>query len=562
MKLLARALSRLGYISTLSRVKSVEIDPPDLLIYYPGLVVLSRFLICRDVEYDMEELMGERSKVALESYAALLRSLPSKVYLYLYKDEFDATTFLRKLKNTILNLQAELELASEETERVKLKIKLEKLKSLYTAVIEGKPFIKIALALVFRVEGKDRNAVKSIADYHEHVIATVFRNHLGLKLERAGVNDILALTLSVLGIEAEPGIPGVNLEVNRLSTLHPVALDKPLLAEPGVLLGYEKDTVHPVSLQFKHLYHHTIVMGPTGRGKSTLLASFVEQVVSEGYSDIIVVDFKGDLKRYIADNLLPILTPNKAMISLVKPPPGIELMSWRTVVVEAISHSGSVNPETVLGALIIVEKSAESIFQDPSASALIPFVEFISTGTDYGWVEEYLARGEVKVLFDLEERGTVFQNTYASLLIGILRHLLLGRQREKGLLLVVDDAWRILRLKTLAEIVREGRSRKVGVVLSSQNPEDYPSEILENTYNMIVFGSRSEDYVDKVRRIIGLDKQLVSVLPRLSTGEAVYVNMSTKSAKVISVYLPSKAREKRHRGVDISPEHNYYSPRK
>lgn len=543
MKLITKALSKLGYVVALSRVRNLEIDPPDLLVYYPGLVVLSRFLVCRDVEYDLDEMLGERAKVAMESYAALMRSLPSKVYVYLYKDEFDVNGFTRKLKNAMLNLQAELELVREETERVKLEIKLEKLRSLYTAVVEGKPFIKIALALVFRVEGKDKSSVKSIADYHEHVIVSVFRNHLGLRLERAGFSDIIALTLGVLGLVAESGVSGTSLEADRLAPLHPLVLDKPSLTEPGVLLGFEKDTAHPVSIQLKYLYHHTLVIGPTGKGKSTLLASFIEQVVSEGYSDVIVVDFKGDLKRYIADNLLPVLTPRNAPVNLVKPPPGVEHMSWRSMVVEALSYLSSVNPESVLEALIAIEKDVEDIYRDPSASAIIPFVEFVATAPNYRWVEEHLACGEIRVLFDLEERGTVFQNTYASLLIGIVRHLLLGRQRDRGLLLIVDDAWRILRLRTLVEIVREGRSRKVGVVLSSQNPDDYPSEILENAYNLIVFGSRNEDYIEKIRRILGVDKPVISVLPKLGIGEAVYVNMSTRNAKMISVYVPSKMRK-------------------
>ncbi|MEM4557505.1 MAG: DUF87 domain-containing protein [Desulfurococcaceae archaeon] len=542
MKLLAKFLTELGFKIIQLKIRNVEVDPPDLIIQYPSGVVLSRILICRDTEYDVEELLSERSKTIFEEYVALLKSLPSSVHLYLYKEEFDLDRYLKNLKNSILNTQADLELVQSETEKLKLRVKLDKLKTLYHAIIEGKPFLKISLAVVFRIDAKDKSTAKSMADYYESIVTSVFKNSFGLRLERAGYSEIASFILSVLGLNAKTELSSIHIEADRLSYFQPVTLDKPMIDEPGILIGFEKNTMHPVVLQLKYLYHHIAVIGPTGRGKSTLLASLVEQVVSEGFSDVVIIDFKGDLRHYISDELIPVLTPDNAPINILNPPPGIEYMSWRGVVVESLSHAGGISPEIVLKALVVVERDPKEASKNPSASVIIPFVEFIEVNTDYEWIKKHLARGNALVLINLEGRGTTFQNTYASLLLGIVRHLLLRESSEKGLLLLVDDAWRILKLKTLLEIVREGRSRKLGVVVSSQGPEDFPNEILENIYNILVFGSKNEEYLDKVRKILGIKPELTSVLSKLSVGEAIYVNAVLKNAKVLNIHTPLKLR--------------------
>ncbi|MEM3346123.1 MAG: hypothetical protein QXR36_01690, partial [Desulfurococcaceae archaeon] len=73
MKLLAKFLTELGFKIIQLKIRNIEVDPPDLIIQYPSGVVLSRILICRDTEYDVEELLSERSKTIFEEYVALLK---------------------------------------------------------------------------------------------------------------------------------------------------------------------------------------------------------------------------------------------------------------------------------------------------------------------------------------------------------------------------------------------------------------------------------------------------------------------------------------------------------
>jgi hypothetical protein len=142
-----------------------------------------------------------------------------------------------------------------------------------------------------------------------------------------------------------------------------------------------------------------------------------------------------------------------------------------------------------------------------------------------------------RVLINVEGYGISYQNAYIGLCIGLIRHILLGKKDQSmGVLLVIDDAWRVLGLKTLVEIVREGRSRRLGVILSTQNPGDLSEELLENIYNVVVFGSRNGDYIEKTKKILNLREEHSALIPKLGIGEAVFVNMSTRDVKVIKTY--------------------------
>jgi len=543
IKVLERLDPRYSYVLGSAKV---ELDPPDVVVDFGRGAVLSRVLLCKGVNYGVEDLPEGSARSILDAYAALIRALPSRVFLLLYKEELDMKSFMRTLKNSILNIQADIELATNEAQKLKLKLKLDKLKSLYNAILEGKPFIRVALAVVIRVEAKDKGTAKSIADYYESLVLSVFKNHFGLELEKPSRLELLSLVAGILGIDPEPKLPRVEAESTRLAVLQPIDIDRPLISEQGVLVGFEKETRHPVSIPPAALYQHMAIIGPTGRGKSTFLASLIEQVVSEGYMNVIAIDFKGDLKRYLADGLLPVLSPEEAPISALAPPPGIDELNWRRVVVEAFSYAGGLSVDAVVKALATIAGDQSAIYRDPSASVIVPFAEFINSEVKYERLQERL---NGSLLVDLENRGTVYQNTYASLFVGIVRYMLMKGGEGPGLLLVVDDAWRLLRLKILLEIVREGRSKKVGVVLSSQNPDDYPDEILENVSNILVFGSPNDNYLEKVKRILGIDEQLVSTAKKLGVGEAIYLNTQFKYPKVVSTFKPLKMRSEEQAGA-------------
>jgi len=518
----------------------ITLEPPDIVTYLPGKVIVKRVLICKDVDYSLEDLSESSLRALIESYAALLKSLPQGVHIHILKEEFDTEKFLRKLTNDILNTQVDLESAGDEARRVKLQAKLHKLKSIYEALLKGRPFIKATLVLTFVVSDTSLDKAKSLADYYETLISELFQKQYNLQLRRGNRSEILKLLLESLGLSKELEISSVVIEASKLSHIQPLVIDKPTLSREDIIVGFIKDSLHPVGLKLEELYYHLAVIGPTGRGKSTLLSSIIEQVVAETPIKIFVIDFKGDLEDYTVPGILNTVIPEKAPLHFLKPPLGISHIDWRSVVLDTVSYVTNLPLDKISNALSSLEEfsSFEHALKSSSASLLlIHFLEFIDNKSDYTMLESVL---NGNVIVSLRGKGIVFQNTYASLFIGLLRQVLLRGSRDQGALIIIDDAWRILRLRAIAEMVREGRSKRVGVIISTQSPEDVPSEVLENIGNFVIFGSRNEEYIEKVKRIVGVSDNYAKLLLRLNIGEALYINMLNKRVELINIVKPLK----------------------
>lgn len=539
MRVINRLLSIIGMIESsvmLYNISEAKIDPPDLIISRSGRYLVTRFLVCRDVEYSASDLSEKGAKDLVESYIALFNALPPGIRLYLIKEELDISNLLKKVVNEILNTQADLDSAPEESTKVKLGVKLNKLRALYESLLNGKPFARISLVLSYRVESESADSAKSIADYYESIIKNSFRSHYGLKLERATREDIIQIILGVIGLIDKPSIDKIEVEAEKISQFQPMSIDKLPAVNRTVILGFERDSLHPVELKPEDLFKHLAIIGPTGRGKTTLLSGIIEQLVAENIVNVIAIDFKGDLKRYLANNLLTVLTPSEATINLLEKPQDVEDADWRAVVVESLTLASGASSEAILKALITVENEGEQgLVKYHYTSVLLPFIEFLKNKANYHTLIHNLGKN---VIISVDGFGTTFQNAYVSLCIGLVRHLLLNKKDKLKTLLAIDDAWRVLRLKTLSEIVREGRSRELGVIISTQNPDDLPDEIAENIHNIVLFGSRNKEYLKKAEKLAGIKEDIVASLMKLGVGEALFVNVLEKEVKVIKTHLP------------------------
>lgn len=105
-------------------------------------------------------------------------------------------------------------------------------------------------------------------------------------------------TLEAAGLVAFP-LDGAHLQGVRLgsSRLVPLAPDMPT---SGLVIGESTypGAVRPLTLRTKDRLMHTYVLGPSGVGKSTLLANMALQDIAAGYGTI-VIDPKTDLVRDI-----------------------------------------------------------------------------------------------------------------------------------------------------------------------------------------------------------------------------------------------------------------------
>ena len=99
----------------------------------------------------------------------------------------------------------------------------------------------------------------------------------------------------------------MSVEADRIASMQPTSIDRLPSISSRVVIGFEKDSNHPVEISPEDLYRHIIVIGPTGRGKTTLLAGLIEQLVSKNLVDIFTIDFKGDFNSIFTEK--PIKCP-------------------------------------------------------------------------------------------------------------------------------------------------------------------------------------------------------------------------------------------------------------
>lgn len=95
-----------------------------------------------------------------------------------------------------------------------------------------------------------------------------------------------------------PLIAGLAMAGSRSTLPDPAVPLAPRVLGEATFSGGER----PIALPEREALHHLHVIGPTGTGKSTLLANLILQDVAEGRA-VVVVDPKGDLVADVADRM-------------------------------------------------------------------------------------------------------------------------------------------------------------------------------------------------------------------------------------------------------------------
>ncbi|MCE4612067.1 MAG: type IV secretory system conjugative DNA transfer family protein [Desulfurococcales archaeon] len=215
---------------------------------------------------------------------------------------------------------------------------------------------------------------------------------------------------------------------------------------------------------------HVGIFGPTGRGKTVLLAGVAAQLNSSenGPYSTIVIDPKGDLARllsHVADNVVE--------------PGGVRI--------------AGVN---------------RSCFGSP----VVPGLAVFNLGS-------------------LPERA---KGVEASRIAEAIVDYMVSRRPPGRVLLIVDEAWRIGGSEKLLKVVaREGRSRGLHLIYSSQSPDDLPRDMLFNTRTIIVFGGSEASYLEAVAKL-GVPEGRLNDVKSLEVGEAL-VKVGSSRLEVVRV---------------------------
>lgn len=527
-----------------------RMDPPDVIISFKGRINLIRYLIAEEVDYSIKDIDHNKMMIMANMFSELLDSLPPYSEVKIIKRKMSIEKLLRKINNEMMNLRATIDTVEEPHIKRKAEVKLRILESLYENIVRGKPITRVNLLVKIRVSSNSISNAKHLAEIYSSKVVGIMQNYYGVKMRTVNRKELFDIIRNEVGLSMEINVKSIIMDNERVSAMLPLPKNKkPIMEkEDGVPIGIDIETGWPVIIPYRLFDKHILILGPTGRGKTTLLASMIEGITSLSNICVFAIDFKGDLANMVYSENITHLTPEDYPINILVKPDFFEIIDWSLSVSDVLSNIIGANRENVIGIMNKVMKNnmvvdEKTILLDKDLSLLSPLIELMTSKPKYKQLIKHLNN---HVIFDLGRYGTAFQNAYGGLLIHIYKQLVFNNNTaNKYKLLVIDEAWRISRLKGLEELVKEGRSKHIGVVLATQNPSDVPREIIENTHLLIMFGSRNEDYWRDAERFLGLPREIVKKLAYLGVGEAMLLNALDPHPVILRVRTPT-FMEKKH----------------
>jgi hypothetical protein len=374
-----------------------------------------------------------------------------------------------------------VELAYNATKHVRYAERLKFLNDLYRTVArDHKPYVGSLGIILWLPQGNPDN--QRIVEAFRSLVEA----EAGVTLRRLGgdSNILEGLVVNTPPIESALNTPAVIVTEEDVADRRGVVLGRLVDGEGVLVLDWPRD-----------FEAHMGIFGPTGRGKTVMLAGIASQLglLSDTRLDpyaVVVVDPKGDLK-----NLLSRVTS------------------------KVVRLDGSCVPLPRLDGI------AEELIKSS-----------IETGWGKSGVE--VCRGSIVergfIVYDLSGMRNEDRNVAASLIVSSLILEASERKLPGRIVLVLDEAWRmsIGSANHMVIALREGRSRGLHVVYATQSPSDVPQAVLDNTKVIVAFGGFTKNYVELARRL-GLEE--ADKLLKLPVGEA-YVRVGDRPPLRIYTY--------------------------
>lgn len=290
--------------------------------------------------------------------------------------------------------------------------------------------------------------------------------------------------------------------------------------EKGIRLRIPIDTVSSP---------HIVISGNTGSGKTTLCKILARGFKSIGIG-VIVIDYHGEyrglegFKVIDASEASPQILPNTLtevrVLELVDSIRKIfrlgalQVSILSAVAVETIRRGGKSFREL----LIVAEEMLERSKEDPKARELllsiIPYLRILAThikGEPID-IEASLSKGENHIILDMSNIGSEYASTiYVEYLLKqIWRYKIsMGQRGEVDLVVIIDEAHNLLKGSAeefISKIFRESRKYGLAVVISTQQFEKLPSEIINNAGLFFFLRQTDPKVIDVISSFLAYDE--------------------------------------------------------
>jgi nucleoside-triphosphatase THEP1 len=282
---------------------------------------------------------------------------------------------------------------------------------------------------------------------------------------------------------------------------------------------------------------HIVISGNTGSGKTTLCKILAEGLRRGGIG-VIVIDYHGEYRglegfRVIDASesspqiLLNTLDEGKALelvdsIRKIFRLGALQVSILSTIAVEMIRRGGKSFKDLLTVAEEILEKSKEDPKTRELLLSIIPYLRILAThirGEPID-IETAFVREGRHIILDMSNIGSEYASTIyiEYLLKQIWRHKIsTGQKREVDLVIIIDEAHNLLRGSAeefISKIFRESRKYGLSLVISTQQFEKLPSEIINNAGMFFFLRQTDPRVIDVISGFIAYDEVIKEEIKR------------------------------------------------
>ena len=508
-----------------------------------------RFIAVQDPLNTLSSLHLDKIEQYMNNFSSFLSLLSDNVTIMYIKISESYTDLLRRIESKMNKLRVLLELGGNDVKKLR---ELKVLEKIHDNLLNSKNVYRIMLLFIIKVVGKC-DVIEDILEKETSTLMELIDTYLSLKPYIVNPKNIVDYKTVIPVMDRKIVVDkrkSILIIGNSGGALLPISRNESNVIDldlEGVYIGYDMVLGKPIMLSpEKHLKYHGLVIGPTGKGKTTLLASMFYRAHLLGYS-VAAIDFKGDMTRYVADDSLIVYGIDFKSLLKSYRNKGFDINKWVFDVARMLSSIfGLKRAESyiifrVVQQVIFGNKDLYSVERELSKNKY--FSRIGSRSDVYGHIIEAinaLIDDEAKhdmLLRELKKTYIINLEHYPDYIKELLSSIVLLYEKNMSTplskfkkLVLVDEAWRLRNINpnALSMLYREGRSLGIGVFSTSQLLRDLSKTIVDNSSVFVIFGSNTKEYINDIKESFNLTSRELEKISELGVGEAAIIIKGSK----------------------------------
>ncbi|WFO75613.1 DUF87 domain-containing protein [Desulfurococcaceae archaeon MEX13E-LK6-19] len=333
-----------------------------------------------------------------------------------------------------------------------------------------------------------------------------------------------------------------------------IPLGKPINSDYTGYIGITIDT----------LMQHVLVLGATGSGKTTTVATLINNLyytLNDFNNEVktIIIDWHGEYKELIRRHkymrpgidiaINPLSDTSKSIIDLMDVFEEVfELTEPQSYLLYKVLEKIKDTTFTTRNPIDYLLTSIESINENSNwirevKMALLRKISVLTRGrylfSKHTSMEDILAFNKSPIIVDVSLiSNVILRKTYTLLLLKTILDYQIRSRRQK-LLLIIEEAHNIFPRKStssfLSKLVAEVRKFKIGIISVSQSPSSIFEGLMSNSATKIIHSIRSEQDLETIRKITKITYEYEKILPVLNPGEAILYTVDYKTPVLVKI---------------------------